>query len=244
AALASVTLLAYVPGITSDGNAHQIAWLATADERLVQTSGLEARGRIMSKNNLATIAKAMHNYNSNLGSFPPGAIATPDGRLLHGWQTYLLPYLEASAVRQHLNLSKPWNDPANREALNSQVVPYGGDGRRFGSPPADGYAPSVYAANSRLIGGTRPVKPDDIADGAANTIMAGEVVGQLPAWGQPTNWRDPAAGLAGRPDQFGSPWTEGVNLLMADGSVQTLSRDVDPQVLRALATPTGGEPVP
>ena len=81
-----------------------------------------------------------------------------------------------------------------------------------------------------------------IADGAANTIMAGEVVGQLPAWGHPTNWRDPAAGLEGRPDQFGSPWKQGVNVLLADGGVRTLSRDTDPRVLRALATPAGGEP--
>ncbi len=242
AAVVSVTVLAFVAGISTVGITHQVAWLATADERLIESGMREAGWRVMSKNNLANIAKALRNYHSGLGSFPPGTMTTPEGRMLHGWQTYLLPYLEASSVERLIHRDKPWNDRANREAFSTNLSTYGGDGDRFGTPPADGYAPSVYSANSRLIGGTRPVRPGDITDGAANTIMAGEVVGQLPAWGHPTNWRDPAAGLHGKPDQFGSPWENGVNVLMADGSVQMLARDIDPRVLRALATPAGGEP--
>lgn len=242
AAIVSVTVLAFVAGISTVGVTHQFAWLATSDERLVESGMREAGWRVMSKNNLANIGKALHNYASGLGSFPPGAMTTPEGRVLHGWQTYLLPYAEASAIKQRINLNKPWNDPANREGFSTRLSLFGGDGERFGTPPADGYAPSVYSANSRLLGGTRPVKPADITDGAANTIMAGEVVGQLPAWGHPTNWRDPAAGLHGKPDQFGSPWDNAVYVLMADGSVQMLSREIDPRVLRALATPAGGEP--
>ena len=242
AAIVSVTVLAFMAGISTVGITHQVAWLATADERLIESGVREAGRRVMAKNNLWNIGKALHNYNSGLGSFPPGTMTTPEGRLLHGWQTYLLPYMEANSIRQKIILNKPWNDRANREAFSTNLSTYGGDGDRFGTPPADGYAPSVYSANSRLIGGTRPVMPTDITDGAANTIMAGEVVGQLPAWGHPTNWRDPATGLGGKPDQFGSPWENGVNVLMADGSVQMLARDIDPRVLRALATPAGGEP--
>jgi hypothetical protein len=242
AAIVSVTLLAFVAGISTVGVTHQFAWLATSEERLVETGMREVGRRIMSKNNLANIGKALHNYASGLGSFPPGTMTTPQGRALHGWQTYLLPYMYESEITQKINLNKPWNDPANREGFSTYISSYGGIGHRFGTPPADGYAPSVYSANSRLIGGMQPVKPTDIADGASNTIMAGEVIGQLPAWGHPTNWRDPVAGLGGEPNQFGSPWKTGVNLLMADGSVQMLSREVDPRVLRALATPAGGEP--
>lgn len=241
-AIVSVTGLAFVAGISAVGMTHQFAWLATSDERLVESGMREAGRRVMAKNNLANIGKALHNYASGLGSFPSGTMTTSQGRALHGWQTYLLPYVYASEIKQKINLNKPWNDPANRQGLSTWVSDYGGDGRRYGTPPADGYAPSVYSANSRLIGGMQPVKPADITGGAANTIMAGEVVGQLPAWGHPTNWRDPAAGLHGKPDQFGSPWKNGVNMLMADGSVQMLARDVDPRVLRALATPAGGEP--
>lgn len=239
AAIVSVTVLAFVAGISTVGVTHQFAWLVTGDERFISYGGSFG---MQTRSDLKAIGRAVQNYSLGIDLLPSGTTAATNGRLLHSWQSQLLPYLDAKMIFDQIDMQLPWNDPANRRVLSSEIEPFGGHGRRYGTPPADGYAPSVYSANSRLIGGTRPVRPADITDGAANTIMAGEVVGQLPAWGHPTNWRDPAAGLHGKPDQFGSPWENGVNVLMADGSVQMLARDIDPRVLRALATPAGGEP--
>ncbi|HSG72035.1 MAG TPA: hypothetical protein VLA12_16575, partial [Planctomycetaceae bacterium] len=83
----------------------------------------------------------------------------------------------------------------------------------------------------------------EITDGTSYTILAGEINEGFVAWGTPINTRDPAKGLNKGPETFGSPYPSGVQLLLVDGSVQLLSNDIDLTVLKALATPTGGESV-
>ena len=83
----------------------------------------------------------------------------------------------------------------------------------------------------------------DVKDGSSNTIAAGEVSAGFKAWGDPTNLRDPANGIGGGADQFGSSSPGGANMLFMDGSVKFIPENIDPQVLQALSTPDGGEPV-
>jgi hypothetical protein len=57
---------------------------------------------------------------------------------------------------------------------------------------ADGYGLAHYAMNCRVMtnGVARP--PKDITDGAANTLLIGEVNTNFRPWGDPGNVRDPA----------------------------------------------------
>jgi hypothetical protein len=83
---------------------------------------------------------------------------------------------------------------------------------------------------------------EDVKDGLSNTILGGEVIANFKPWGDPVNWRDPADGLAKSPDGFGGPWKGGfTNIFFMDGAVRTIRNDIDPQVLKALSTPAGGE---
>src|SRR5262249_6999261 len=109
---------------------------------------------------------------------------------------------------------------------------------------ADGFGLSHYAANSRVMGPGKGMKVSDITDGAANTILIGEVNANFRPWGHPVNWRDPAKGINKSPDGFGGPRSSGGGLFaMADGSVRFIGEGVNSSVLRALATPNGGEDV-
>jgi hypothetical protein len=82
-------------------------------------------------------------------------------------------------------------------------------------------------------------------DGTSNTILAGEAWAAYKPWGHPRSWRDPAAGIRTTPDTFGSPMrSDQAQFLMADGSVRTVNRKVGLDVLKALATPDGGEDLP
>jgi hypothetical protein len=82
----------------------------------------------------------------------------------------------------------------------------------------------------------------DLADGPAGTILLGEVNQAFQPWGDPTNCRDPAAGI-GRPDGFGGPHASGgAQFLMSDGSVRFLRQDTDREVLEALSTPPHTRP--
>ena len=103
---------------------------------------------------------------------------------------------------------------------------------------------SHYSVNSRVMHGNFALRREDVKDGLSNTIMGGEVNANFRPWGDPVNWRDPAVGLGKSPDGFGGPWKSGVTqFLFMDGSVRALSNDIDPQVLKALSTPAGGEDV-
>ena len=66
----------------------------------------------------------------------------------------------------------------------------------------------------------------------------GEVDANFEPWGKPGNLRDPATGLNRSANGFGCVRAARiVFFVMADGSVRELRDDIDPEVLRALATP-------
>jgi len=107
-----------------------------------------------------------------------------------------------------------------------------------------GYALSHYAANRRVFYDNSRTRIQDVTDGMSNTIMAGEVRENFKPWGHPINWRDPALGINQSPQGFGSPWPGGAQFLLMDGSARFLSDNVDPELLKALSTPAGGEKLP
>ncbi len=94
-----------------------------------------------------------------------------------------------------------------------------------------------------MLGGDARWTTNDVTDGTANTVMVGEVVSHFKAWGDPTNWRDPALGVNRSPDGFGSPFVGGANFLFVHGSVRFIKNTIAPNVIKALSTPKGGEQV-
>ena len=87
----------------------------------VRTAGPAAR-RAQCTNNLKQIALALHNYEQAYNALPPAYTVDAEGRPLHSWRTLILPYLEQGPLYQTIDLSKPWNDPANAKALET-VLP-------------------------------------------------------------------------------------------------------------------------
>lgn len=109
-----------------------------------------------------------------------------------------------------------------------------------------GYAVSHYAANSQVFRPDKTWSFDEISaiDGLQNTIVFGEIANHFQPWAAPGNLRDPAMGLGDGLNQFGMSDNLTVCFAFADGSVRTISRDIDPKILKALATPDGGEELP
>ncbi len=75
-------------------------------------------------NNLKQIGLALHNYEQAFHEFPPACTFDAKGRPLHSWRTVILPYLEQDALYRTIDLSKPWDDPANARALATPVPVY------------------------------------------------------------------------------------------------------------------------
>lgn len=69
--------------------------------------------RMHCSNNLKQISLALHNYEETYRSFPPAWTVDENGNRLHSWRTMILPYLEQKPLYDSIDLSKPWDDPAN-----------------------------------------------------------------------------------------------------------------------------------
>jgi len=77
--------------------------------------------RSQCKNNLKQIGLALHIYHETHGAFPPACTVDANGKPLHSWRTVILPFLGQKDLYESIDLTKPWNDPANAEAFATQV---------------------------------------------------------------------------------------------------------------------------
>ena len=233
----------------------------------------QAAERMRCKNNVKQFAFAFENYLVTYPHFPPGTVRNPDlpvERRLN-WVFDIWSFMEAHMVRHER--TKAWDAegpnrrsagftlavfccPANPERTTEEgfgaihyvgVAGLGEDAARLpaGHPDAG------------VFGYDRVTRPEEIKDGRATTLLLVETTRVLgPAWlaGGPSAVRglDPdEEPYLGRDGQFGSLRRAGVltgailtHALMADCSIRALRQDIDPSVLRALATIAGGEEVP
>jgi prepilin-type processing-associated H-X9-DG protein len=238
--IVALVVLMFVAGLATAGAAHQVGWLVTSKEPLIDVSSRWIVHRVQSSSNLKNIGLGTQSYH-NVKNVLPGPTFDRDGRPLHGWMTKILPYLDQQALADSINPDLPWDDPRNKAPFGTVVNIYINPAvRPVQEKDSAGYALGHYAENARMVG-VRSLK--DVTDGASQTILAGEVAGEFRPWGDPVNWRDPARGINRSPDGFGSPFPGGANFLFADGSIRFIKDRTDPGILRALGTPAGDDPV-
>jgi hypothetical protein len=226
AALVGLIVILFVSGIAVVGVTHQVGWLLNSPEPLVGRGGAKLVARIQTQNNLHQIGIALHLYHTDEFAFPPGATTSPQGKLLHGWQTQLLPYLDVGPLP--IDLKKPWDDPVNLPHFRTIVPVYQAPDRE--PRDAAGLALSHFAANARVLGGERQTSLPQFRE---QTILVGEAYGNLKPWGYPANWRDPDLGVNQSPDGFGNPSRPSSLYLFADGHVEPLPADAATRFLKA-----------
>jgi hypothetical protein len=123
-------------------------------------------------NNLKQTAIALQNYaDTHGGTFPPAYTTNADGMPLHSWRTLILPYMEAQALYDSIDLTKPSDDRANAKACSTQLYVYQ-------CPSASGRQDldnrSTYLAVVSQVSFFRAADPrslSDITDGVANTLI-------------------------------------------------------------------------
>lgn len=243
--IGAIVMLAFVAGTAMVGIAHQTIWMITDKSPILENSFGHVYRREELVYDLEQIGHAFDLFSDDKKSFPPAADRDASGRLLHGWQARLLPYIQDSQgpiLHARIDFSRPWNDPINADVFRTPLRSVFARDRR-GQLNDDGYALTTYSANSLVLGGDEAISLSDISDGLGNTILAGDISTDLPPWGRPGNSRNPTRGMDGAEGAFGSLESKGAVILMADGSVRFINREIDPKVLRALATPNGAEEI-
>ncbi len=83
-----------------------------------------AARRVGCINNLRQIGLAISNYEMANGCLPPAYTVDENGNRLHSWRTLILPYLEEQQLYDSIDLSKPWDDPANATAREAFIPVY------------------------------------------------------------------------------------------------------------------------
>ncbi len=249
--LVTMFLLLAVSGICVISVTHQVFWMATTQDKIFEDIHMrdasQAARRATSKHNLKEIGLALHNYHDTYRQFPVGGTFGKAGQPQHSWVTQLLPYLDQNTLYEQIDFNQPWTAADNREPFETNFILLQSPGMTYDfteeEGEAAGYKPAHYAANSRVLSANSGMNMRKIKDGSSNTILAGEVRSDIKAWGDPTNFRDPTEGINRNPRGFGSHFKGGAHVLMGDGAARFLSEDIDPEVLKALSTPQGGEPV-
>ena len=199
----------------------------------------EASKTAQSMNRLKNIGYAIYYFSDqNSGKLPAGGDE-------HSWMTKVLPMLDCLDVQQMINHDLPWNDHANKKAFQTKLVFFLNPGINQ-TVTSDGYAAAHYSVNQNLFPCNNSISIEFIEqhDGQSNTILSGEIKENFPAWGDPANLRDLTLGLNKHPNGFGGLSKKGTAMLFVDGRVKTLSNNIDPEILRALSTPAGGEVIP
>jgi hypothetical protein len=147
--------------------------------------------------------------------------------------------MEQEPLYKTLDLSKPWNDPANKLAFDT--LPNG-----YGCPLANCPMTHTVYMSVALPGGcfkpTEPRKLSEITDDHSSTLMVMEVdEKQAVHWMSPTDSID----LSFLNQRSGArlQHPHGTQVAFVDGTVHFLSTDVKQETLRALITIDGKDVV-
>ncbi len=190
---------------------------------------------------LTAIGAALERYRAANGSYPPVALTDAAGRPTLSWRVLLLPYLGQDALYRRFDLTKAWDDPANRRLLASIPAVYRG-GRRSGTNTAyAGVAGTKHlfrSAAATLGGGVRQA---DVTDGTTMTAAAGPVGSavQIP-WTAPVDIDPTEHPSLGDRSGFAGAGGAATPLLFLDGSVHTIPNDAGSGLLTDWATVAGG----
>ncbi len=180
------------------------------------------------------IALAMLDYESKNGTLPPRAVFEKHGKPLLSWRVLLLPYLEYQHLYDQFRLDEPWDSPHNKPLIAQMPGVYSNANR---SP--DGKTNYlVPTGKGTVFDGTDGVKIRDITRGSSNTLLLVEAdEDRAVIWTKP----DDLEADFDRPlDGLGN-FRQGIFLAaLCDGSVRTISSNIDPQVLRATFMRAGG----
>lgn len=200
-------------------------------------SARPAARRTACMNNLKQIALALHNYHDTYDALPPAYTVDADGKPLHSWRTLILPFLDQMPLYDKIDLSKPWNDPANAEAYATPVPTYTCPSAEF----AQGF--TNYLAVTGANGCFRRTEPrmfSEITDGTSNTLMVVETgPEQAVHWMEPRDADEQMVLHIGQRKEL--PHSSGGNFLFADGAVRFVSSETSHAELRTLISIAGND---
>jgi hypothetical protein len=216
---------------STGGGMQLITILATALQEQIR--------RNSNSNSFKQILLAIHNYYDVYKSFPPRMeVRDENGKSGLSWRVHLLPFLEQNQLYEQFHLDEPWDSPHNKRLIKSMPPVF--DNKLLGVKPGH----TTFLApvgEGTVFGGDKPAKFRNITDGTSNTVILVEVkrASAVP-WTAPKDYEfDPAD--PGR--ELFVDADERFLAGFADGSVQKLRKNVEPNLLLRLFQMGDGHPI-
>jgi beta-lactamase regulating signal transducer with metallopeptidase domain len=199
-------------------------------------SGAAAQLAVSSKNHLAQLALAMHNYHDVYHHFPPAVVIGPDGKTLHSWRVELLPFLDQGGLFHEYRMNEPWDSPANKKILDQMPAVFRSP---FDDPKSTKSGYYVFTGPGTVFDGSQGTTFADITDGVSNTLLVVEAKQDVP-WTKPEDIPfDPT-----KPPSSVRGFVEGQFLAaLADGSRRTIQNDKVKDQLVWLILRNDGHPI-
>ena len=160
---------------------------------------------------------------------------------MHSWRILILPYIDQNELYKDYKFDEPWDGPNNRKLASRMPEIYAMRGEERPGNVTTNYLAvvgpeTVWRAN-------KGVRYDEVKDGVGNTILIVENLGADVHWMEP---RD----LAFADMDFTINSAKGIKsqyvdpaVAMIDQRLYRLTKDVNPQTIRAMLTINGGEKV-
>jgi prepilin-type processing-associated H-X9-DG protein len=195
----------------------------------------ESTRRMSCANNLHNIAIALRNYESEYHCLPPAYTVDASGKPLHSWRTLILPFIEQQNLYHQIDLTKPWDDPANQLARDVRLSLY-----ECPSSTAERRMTTYFAvvAPGGCFRATGPRVLAVITDRHDRTLMLIEVSAKHAVhWMSPTDATEEMILNREADAEFSHP--HGSQAAFVDGHIEFLTENVRPDVLRALISIDG-----
>lgn len=207
-------------------------WLSIASMQ-----ACEAARRTSCNCHFKLILAALHNYHDLYHALPPAYIVDETGRPLHSWRALILPQLDKKALYDSIDFTKPWNDPVNEKAYQTNLPIYQCPSAKLDKCLCTCQA--IVAPEAAF----HPIQSQnftDITDGSSNTLLLIEVdANRAVHWMSPIDDGKEFLLTFDRKTRF--PHYHGTHIAMGDGTVRYLVDTVDRETRRALVTIRGND---
>ena len=206
-----------------------------------------SRDQTASIRNLEKIAAALNAYANDHGTYPPPVVRDANGKPLHSWRVLILPYLDENDLYDRYNLDLPFDHPENLPVAYEVPAAY-----RHPNAMQNGlFSESAYyliTGPETLFPPEGPLRPDQVTDGAAKTILVveGNPDTLIDIWTEPIDLD--VTKMQGRingptADDPGKLMDSGAAIVTVDERGHFLPNSTPATTFQSLVSPAGGEPL-